>query len=148
VIPAFAAAVLAVPLLLPAADPLPPTHPPVAAAVHTLSTPVRPSPVPLSWAARWKPYPAWVGTFATCVARHESWSAGLWRAVNHGRGTSASGFAQWENGTWRTNAARVGLRTASRAYLAPPEHQVAVFAFMVLHGGQSAWRGTHCGFGT
>lgn len=105
---------------------------------------------PTSWNALWAPYPAWVRDFAYCVARHESWDAGLWRAVYPDPSVStASGFAQWTNPTWRAQTARAGVGQGySRAMHAPPAVQVEVFAHQVMTAGAYPWRGTHCGYGT
>jgi hypothetical protein len=82
---------------------------------------------------------------ARCVAKHESWNQGLWRAENpNTRISTASGFAQWINGTWRANAARAGVPVTKRAKDAPPADQAEVFAWMVTHGGKRAWDGTGC----
>jgi hypothetical protein len=117
-----------------------------AAVLTPAHIPVRPSSLPISWATAWRGYPQAVIRFATCVAHHESWSAGLWTAQN-GRST-ASGFGQWLNGTWQVNSVRAGVPVTARARYALPRHQVAVFAWMFAHHGQSAWNGTHCGYGT
>ena len=102
--------------------------------------------LPTSWRTAWVHYSAPVFAFATCVAHHESWSAGLWRAQNGH--SSASGFAQWVNETWAVNAARAGFSGPYRAADAPPSEQVAVFAWMFDHGEQGAWAGAGCGYGT
>lgn len=99
-----------------------------------------------SWSALWAAYPAWVGSLATCVAHHESWSAGLWRA--HNPSSTASGFAQWLNGTWKVQSARAGVHDSSRALYASPGQQVRVFAYQVMNSGAYPWVGTHCGYGT
>ena len=97
-----------------------------------------------AWVAgNWSRFKAWVEQSALCVAHHESWSSGLWTARN--RTSSASGFAQWIDSTWRVQAARAGVGTNyARAYLAPPEVQAAVFAYQALHHGLYPWHGTYC----
>lgn len=115
------------------------------------STPApRPKPVSnASWdstADIWAKWPAWVEAFALCVAHHESWHSGLWTAQNPS--SSASGFAQWLDGTWRSHSLAAGLGGYSRAMYAPPRIQAAVFARAVTKFGPSAWSGTHCGYGT
>lgn len=165
-------------VVLPTADPLPPHRtllPPMDAAhvdppkpkpkpVVRASTP-KPKPKPTvhhvtpprstdkGWAAGdWGRFPARVQTTALCIAHHESWTMHngrrLWTALNLA-GSTASGFAQWINDSWRTQAqrARVGTQYA-RAYLAPPRVQAAVFAYQMLHHGLYPWKGTHCGSGT
>lgn len=113
-------------------------------ATHQASTPspARPTDIPKSlpiggstWlAGQWQRFPAWVETKAFCIAHHESWSAGLWRAQNGS--SSASGFAQWLTGTWQIETQRSGLgRAYSRAREAPAQVQAAVFAWQVQHGG-------------
>lgn len=97
---------------------------------------------PLWWAKLWVAYPYWVYKFGTCVAHHESWHAGLWRAQNHS--SSASGFAQWLTSTWRTHLKRAGLKGYSRAKYAPPAIQVRAFAVQVMKYGKYPWKGTHC----
>lgn len=91
----------------------------------------------------WSRFPASVEISARCIAHHESWSAGLWRAKN--RVSSASGFAQWLDGTWRVQAKRAGVGTQyARAYLAPPDIQASVFAYQAMHYGLYPWHGTNC----
>jgi hypothetical protein len=97
-----------------------------------------------SWTSgNWSRFSAKVQKSALCIAHHESWSAGLWRAKN--RSSTASGFAQWLDGTWRVQAKRAGVGTQySRAYLAPPAVQAAVFAYQASHYGLYPWNGTNC----
>lgn len=118
-------------------DPMPPAPP---------APTVSPASLPAGWGAGlWARFPARVEIDARCIAHHESWTAGLWRAVNRGRGTSASGFGQWEDGSWQVQAARAGVGTEyARAYLAPPAVQAAVFAFQDLRHGLYPWAGTGC----
>lgn len=97
---------------------------------------------PLWWAKLWVKYPYAVYKFATCVAHHESWHAGLWKAKNGS--SSASGFAQWTRSTWRTHLKRAGLKGYSAARYAPPIIQVRVFAAQVMKYGKYPWKGTHC----
>ena len=97
---------------------------------------------PYWWAKLWVSYPYWVYKFGTCVAHHESWHAGLWRAQNHY--SSASGFAQWLTSTWRSHAKRAGLRGYSKAKYAPPAVQVRAFAVQVIKYGKYPWKGTRC----
>lgn len=130
---------------------------PVAEPVKPVAKP-KPKPAPsspTSWKALWAPYPAWVRDFAYCIARHESWDAGLWRAEYRGPlPSTASGFAQWTNPTWAGHTARAGVGQGySRAMYAPAAVQVAVFAHhMTSYRDRSyaarPWNGTHCGYGT
>lgn len=124
------------------ADPVIPTPAP-----KPKPKPVKPSYIPASWSAgQWSRFPARVERSARCIAKHESWTAGLWRARYHGPVTSdASGFAQWLGSSWRTQAKRAGVGTQYRAaYLAPPAVQAEVFAFQMLHHGLYPWVGTNC----
>lgn len=109
---------------------------------------VKPTDVRLSgWSAgQWSRFPARVERSARCIAKHESWNAGLWRARYHGPiASNASGFAQWLGSTWRTHTKRAGVGTRYRAaYLAPPAVQAEVFAFQMLHHGLYPWVGTNC----
>ena len=97
------------------------------------------------WAqGKWTRFTAKVQRSALCIAHHESWRAGLWRALNSA-GSTASGFAQWINSTWRTQTRRAHIGTRyARAYLAPPAVQAAVFAYQAMHHGLYPWRGTNC----
>lgn len=165
---------VALPVYLP--DPLPPhLGPPIDAAhadppkpkpVVRVAKAITPHPKPKpknairvsrttdrGWAAGdWGRFPARVQTTALCIAHHESWNLHngrrLWTALNLA-GSSASGFAQWTNETWRGETKRAHVGTAyARAYLAPPRIQAAVFAYQMLHYGIYPWKGTHCGSGT
>lgn len=89
----------------------------------------------------WGRFPLKVEKAAFCVARHESWGK-MWKGQNPV--STASGFAQWINSTWRVNAKRAGVKVTSRARYATPKDQAKVFAWMWLNGGKSAWNGTHC----
>jgi hypothetical protein len=99
-------------------------------------------------ASVWAHYPSWVKTFGSCVVHHESWNAGLWKALN--RSSGASGAFQYMDSTWRVHAKRAGVGTQySKAMYAPPSVQAAVFAYNVyVKHAQRAWVGTHCGYGT
>jgi hypothetical protein len=129
-----------------------PVKPSAAPKPKPVSKPAPPAPKPPStgsWASTadvWAKWPAWVQTFALCVAKHESWHAGLWTAQNPY--STASGFAQWLDGTWRSHSLAAGLGGYSRAMYAPPRIQAAVFARAVTKFGPSAWSGTNCGYGT
>jgi hypothetical protein len=97
-------------------------------------------------AGNWSRFPASIERAARCVAKHESWDAGLWTATNpYERISTASGFAQWIDSTWRAHARRAGVGAEyRRAKDAPPEVQAAVFAHNWVNGGRGAWRGTGC----
>jgi hypothetical protein len=123
------------------------TFTPVQATVHpaAVSTQQR------SWnttTSVWAHYPSWVHKFGLCVAHHESWTAGLWKAQNPV--STASGAFQYLNSTWRAHARRAHVGTQyKRAKDAPPVIQVKVFAYNVYHfRSQKSWYGTHCGYGT
>jgi hypothetical protein len=123
------------------ADPLRPVSPPKAPKPSPGAI-VRPGGVPSSWKALWASYPLSVRLSATCIAKHESWDAGLWKA--HNPVSSASGFAQWIDSTWRVNAKRAGVNAQSSAASSSPANQVKVFAWMVLNHQLGAWNGTNC----
>lgn len=94
-----------------------------------------------SWArGDWARFPRRFEVAAYGVARHESMTAGLWTARN-GR-SSASGFAQWLDSTWRTHARNAGVKhVPPRAYLASPRKQARVFADAWTYN-KGAWCGT------
>lgn len=123
------------------ADPQRPVSPPKPSESSPGAI-VRPGGVPSSWRALWASYPLSVQLSATCVAKHESWDAGLWVAQNSS--SSASGFAQWIDSTWRVNAKRAGVNITQSAKDAPPANQVKVFAWMVTNHQLGAWHGTNC----
>lgn len=100
-----------------------------------------------SWAAgQWGRFKASTEASALCIAHHESWHAGLWKAIYRGPVSStASGFAQWLDSTWRAQAKRAGVGTQyRRAYQAPAAVQAAVFAYQAEHYGLYPWAGTNC----
>lgn len=103
----------------------------------------KPTDLPKGWAAgQWDRFSLKVERSARCIAHHESWTAGLWTARNP---SSASGFAQWLDSTWRTQTKRAGVGTQyARAFLAPPKVQAEVFAFQAEHFGLYPWVGTQC----
>lgn len=108
---------------------------------------IRPTSLPTGWGAgQWDRFPARVERSALCIAHHESWTAGLWKARYRGPiSSTASGFAQWLGSTWRGQAKRAGVGIQYReAYLAPPAVQAEVFAFQALHHGLYPWVGTNC----
>lgn len=117
------------------------THPPVLADVPA---------TPAGWATTsdvWAKFDPEVERFAICVARHESWRAGLWKARNPY--TSASGAFQYLDSTWRLQSRRAGVTGYARAYLAPPDAQALTFAVNVSrYNSWTSWRGAHCGHGT
>lgn len=122
------------------AAPKPATKKPSAAPVVRTST---------GWAAAasaWTKYPAWVESFALCVAKHESMSAGLWTAQNPV--SSASGAFQYIDSSWVAYSRSAGLGGYSRAKYAPPVVQARVFAHTVTEYGLYPWKGTNCGGGT
>ena len=85
--------------------------------------------------------------FQRCVTAHESLNAGLYKAVNRSGISTASGRYQFINSTWRAWLARAGYpdgKHYSRAYLAPPWVQDAVFFYGIRHGGRSAWGPDRC----
>lgn len=101
---------------------------------------------PASWRKAWAGLPLKVERLAWCVAHHESWNLGLWTAVYPDPSVStASGFAQWTDPTWRTQTKRAGVgRGYSRGMYAPPRVQALVFAYQVTHHGMYPWDGTGC----
>jgi hypothetical protein len=131
-------------------DAVPHMHTPrpvvVAEDPHRPATP-KPRARPYSWAAGlWNRFPARVERDALCIAHHESWNQGLWRArYPNPRVSTASAFAQWTNPTWRAQTRRAHIGTQyRRAMDAPPAVQAAVFAFQDLHYGLYPWAGTGC----
>lgn len=97
-----------------------------------------------SWAAgQWSRFPAWVEEFALCVAHHESWHSGLWKAENPV--SSASGAFQFIDSTWSAWARRAGVAAPRHASAASASTQAYVFAYgLINHGGRRAWHGTNC----
>ena len=127
-----------------AATPMPRKTPEVSRSTPRPSPTAIPAAAPTSgWAAgRWDRFPSWVEQSARCIAKHESWNAGLWTAQNPV--STASGAFQFIDGTWRSVSARAGYGGYSKAKYAPPHVQAAVFAWTATHHGLSPWRGTHC----
>lgn len=101
---------------------------------------------------RWDRVPAWTRVFGLCVRRHESLTAGHYRAENPV--SSASGAYQFLDSTWRGIAywtkwrGEYIARKYSRASSAPAWVQDLVFLHSVMRGGQRHWLGTGCGYGT
>ena len=101
---------------------------------------------------RWNNVPAWTRVFGLCVRRHESLTAGHYRAENPI--SSASGAYQFLDSTWRGIAywtkwrGEYVARKYSRASYAPAWVQDLVFLHSVMRGGQRHWSGTGCGYGT
>jgi len=120
------------------------------ASVASKKKPARPAPRASryqdSGARMWARYPTWIRQFGYCVRRHESVSAGGYRA--HNPRSSASGAHQWLRGTWAIASREAGLSGWSQAMYAPPSVQDAVFAAWVKRHGGSAWRGCGCGHGS
>lgn len=96
--------------------------------------------------AVWAKYPAWVGTFAKCVAHHESWSPHMWTAENPV--STASGGFQWLDSSWTVNMHRAGFSGSTHAAYNSPVVQAEVTAWVITHHGQWNWKGTSCGYGT
>jgi hypothetical protein len=91
--------------------------------------------------------PVAASAFGRCVIRHESLTAGLYRAQNPV--STASGAYQFTNGTWRAYQLRAGFGSRyARAKDAPPRVQDAVFSYAISQGDYYHWKGTHCGHGT
>lgn len=106
-------------------------------------------------------YDVWKGashaerSFWLCVRNHESRHSGHYRAANPR--SSARGAGQWLRGTWagvvvwvRYHGRYIDRRLTKypTADKAPAWIQDLVFRHVWKHGGQSMWRGTHCGYGT
>jgi hypothetical protein len=70
----------------------------------------------------------------------------MWTAENPT--SSASGGFQWIDGSWRANLARAGFSGPGHAAYASPVLQAQVTAYVITHGGQHNWVGSHCGYGT
>ena len=81
------------------------------------------------------------GGFLACVRRHESDTAGGYRAENPV--STASGAYQFLDSTWRTVSRGAGY-PSSHAADAPPWVQDTVAAWTVQHVGRSPWNGTAC----
>lgn len=116
-------------------------HPPVQADVPAASS---------GWATTsdvWAKFSPEVERFALCVAHHESWRAGLWKArSSDGRYTGAF---QYDDQTWIVHSHRAGISGYARAYLAPPDAQALTFAVAISkYHSWSSWLGTNCGHGT
>lgn len=126
--------------------------PTVAHAVERVPTPARGvaySPVFQDSGHRvWLGTPRWIRELGLCIRRHESWTAGHYRA--HNGTSSASGAYQFLDSTWQGNAKWAkwnGVRVAARyraANRAPEWVQDVVFIHSIRHGGIKAWRGTGC----
>jgi hypothetical protein len=153
----FDALVLTAALALPNDDPTttaPPQHH-AAAAPHRVESPSRGGVGRYgdsNVAAVWNGVSTRARTFWMCVRNHESRHSGHY--VAHNGHSSAAGAGQWLTGTWQGVARWVkvhgkyvarGYSTADRA---PAWVQDAAFVHVWNHGGQSMWRGTHCGFNT
>jgi hypothetical protein len=136
--------------MIPMAADMPPTAVvrvlPAAASASAPPAAMMPSSLPASWRSAWTGYPHRVELLARCIAKHESWNAGLFKARN-GRST-ASGAFQILDGTWRGWLADMGLSGPPRAVQASPAFQARVAAWALSHGHVHAWNGTHCGYGT
>lgn len=96
----------------------------------------------------WLGTPRWIRELGLCIRRHESWTAGHYRA--HNPSSSAAGAYQFLDSTWQGNAKWAkwqGVRVAApyrAADLAPAWVQDVVFIHSIRHGGIKAWRGTGC----
>jgi muramidase (phage lysozyme) len=77
-----------------------------------------------------------------CIRRHESDTAGGYRAENPS--STASGAYQFLDSTWRNVSVRSGNPGYARASQAPWWVQDDVALWVINHGGKSAWRGTGC----
>ena len=80
--------------------------------------------------------------FLVCVRRHESDTAGGYRAQNPR--SSASGAYQYLRSTWVNVSARAGFPGYPPAAAAPPRGQDHVTLWLYNNGGRSAWAGTGC----
>lgn len=120
-----------------AADPVTRTERPASRTSARLSSDRR-------WIkGNWKRWGVRVETFAICVAKHESWHAGLWDAENPI--SSASGAFQFIDQTWQVMARRAGVRHVPRhASDASARKQARVMAYAVRTHQRFHWHGTYC----
>lgn len=99
--------------------------------------------------AVWSDTPRWIRELSLCIRRHESITAGHYKAVN-GQGSSAAGAYQFLRGTWQGNAkwakwrGQYVARPYATADAAPAWVQDVVFIHSIERGGIKAWRGTDC----
>jgi len=97
----------------------------------------------------WDGVPKWIRELSLCIRKHESIHLGHYRAENPN--STASGAYQMIFRFWHGNAKWVPIAKKyanGPAGNAPARVQDAVFIHSILHGGISAWKGTHCGYGT
>jgi muramidase (phage lysozyme) len=82
-----------------------------------------------------------------CIRQHES-DRGPYPNLNgqtaQNPRSTASGFYQYLDGTWRNISAKAGYPGYKRAMYAPAEVQHAVAYYHITHLGTSAWRGSGC----
>jgi hypothetical protein len=115
-------------------------------AAYTALTPAQQASVNAGLFVAVDPYiPPADASFLACVRRHESATAGGYRAENPT--STASGAYQFLDSTWRT-VSRMAGRPSSHAAWASPADQDAVAAWVLAHprqtGGRRNWDGTGC----
>jgi hypothetical protein len=101
----------------------------------------------------WSQFPSWAVSLVKCFNHHEAWN---WPVSHKGQSifdaenptSSASGFVQMIDGTWRHYRTLAHAGTASHASDASPTNQAKAAIYAVTHGGIGNWKGTHCGYGT
>jgi hypothetical protein len=93
----------------------------------------------------WRGVPTWIRSLSLCIRRHESLTAGHYRA--HNGHSSAAGAYQAITSTWQGSARWTPLARPwahTTADKAPPYAQDAWFIHVIRHGGARAWHGTGC----
>lgn len=96
----------------------------------------------------WAGVPDRVRSIWLCIRKHESLTAGHYRAANPT--SSARGAGQWIRSTWQGVARWVKVdgefvaRQYPEAHLAPAWVQDAAFVHVYKHGGLTMWHGTWC----
>ena len=96
----------------------------------------------------WGDTPRWIRDLSLCIRKHESLTAGHYKA--HNGTSSAAGAYQFLDGTWQGNAkwakwrGEYVARKYKAANHAPAWVQDVVFVHSITNGGIKAWRGTGC----
>ena len=95
----------------------------------------------------WRGVPRWIRNLGWCIAKHESFHSGHYRARNPQ--STASGRYQMLRAMWQGNAKWfISIRKYPNASDAPRYAQDMAFINSMRHEGVLAWKGTGCGYGT